>query len=68
MTAADPAREHARTATGDELAVLLHHQDADILLAVLDNPALEETQLCQLLDRKDLPIEVLERSATASLW
>ena len=60
MTAADPAREHARTATGDELAVLLHHQDADILLAVLDNPALEETQLCQLLDRKDLPIEVLE--------
>lgn len=60
MTAADPAREHARTATGDELAVVLHHHDTDVLLAVLDNPTLDETQLCQLLDRKDVPVEVLE--------
>jgi hypothetical protein len=61
MTAADPAREHARTATGDELTVVLHHHDTDVLLAVLDNPTLDETQLCRLLDRKDLPIEVLEQ-------
>jgi len=60
MTAADPAREQARTATGDELARVLHHHDTDVLLAVLDNPALDEMQLCQLLDRKDLPVEVLE--------
>jgi hypothetical protein len=50
----------ARTATGEELAALLHHQSADVLLAVLDNPALDETQLCLLLDRKDIPAEVLE--------
>jgi hypothetical protein len=32
-------------------------------LALLDNPALGETQLCLLLDRKDLPTEVLEEVA-----
>lgn len=50
----------ARTATGEELAALLHHHSADVLLALLDNPALDETQLCLLLDRKDIPAEVLE--------
>jgi hypothetical protein len=30
---------------------------------LLDNPALDETQLCVLLDRKDLPAEVLEEVA-----
>jgi len=28
----------------------LHHPSADVLLALLDNPALEETQLCLLLE------------------
>ena len=50
----------ARTATGEELAALLHHHSADVLLALLDNPTLDETQLCLLLDRKDIPAEVLE--------
>jgi hypothetical protein len=31
-----------------------------VLLALLDNPALDETQLCILLERKDLPAEILE--------
>jgi hypothetical protein len=53
-------RERARVATGDELAALLHHPSADVLLALLDNPALDEPQLCLLLERKDLPGEVLE--------
>jgi len=39
---------------------LLHHHSPDVLLALLDNPALDEMQLCLLLDRKDLPTEVLE--------
>ena len=62
MTATDPDadRKQALTATGDELATLLHHHAADVLLALLDNPALDETQLCMLLDRKDLPAEILE--------
>jgi hypothetical protein len=53
-------RERARAATGEELAALLHHHAGDVLLALLDNPALDETQLCLLLDRKDLPAAVLE--------
>lgn len=56
-------RERARAATGEELASLLHHHSADVLLAVLDNPALDETQLCLLLDRKDIPAEILEEVA-----
>lgn len=31
-----------------------------MLLALLDNPALDETQLCLLLERKNLPGEILE--------
>jgi hypothetical protein len=56
-------RERARTATGEELASLLHHHSPDVLFALLDNPALDETQLCLLLDRKDLPGEILEEVA-----
>ena len=54
------ARERARVASGDELSSLLHHPSADVLLALLDNPALDEPQLCLLLERKDLPAEILE--------
>src|SRR5437660_3700671 len=65
MSAAESSRErdHARNATGDELAALLHHHSPDVLLGLLDNPALDETQLCLLLDRKDLPAEILEEVA-----
>ena len=60
MDALSQDRERAVIATGDDLTVLLHHPDAIVLLALLDNPAMDETQLCILLDRKDLPGEVLE--------
>jgi hypothetical protein len=59
-TESDSDRKQALTATGDDLAILIHHHATDVLLALLDNPALDETQLCLLLDRKDLPAEVLE--------
>src|ERR1700719_3191180 len=63
MSAPDSPRDRARIATGDELAALLHHHSPDVLLALLDNPALDETQLCLPLDRKDLPAEILEEVA-----
>ncbi|HTT32688.1 MAG TPA: hypothetical protein VMH48_03720 [Methylomirabilota bacterium] len=53
-------RERAYVATGDELAAFVHHHAAEVLLALLDNPALDETHLCLLLERKDLPGEILE--------
>jgi hypothetical protein len=63
MSATEPDRERALIATGDELAVLLHHPSAEVLLVLLDNPALDETQLCLLLERKSLPPEILEEVA-----
>ena len=60
MGGADKHRERALVASGDELAALLHHPDAGVLLAMLDNPSLEEAQLCVLLERKNLPGEILE--------
>src|SRR5271156_1074682 len=56
-------REPALAATGEELAALVHHPDAGVLLAVLDNPALDEAQLCMILERKNLPGEILEEVA-----
>lgn len=63
MAATESPRERALIANGEELAALLHHNGSDVLLALLDNPALDETQLCVLLDRKDLPGEILEAVA-----
>ena len=56
-------RERAIVATGEEIVALLHHPSAEVLLAVLDNPALDEGHVCLLLGRKDLPGEILEEVA-----
>ena len=63
MSEEGSVRERALVASGDELAVLLHHTSADVLLALLDNPALEESHVCLLLERKNLPAEILEEVA-----
>jgi hypothetical protein len=63
MAGAEKSRDRALAASGDELTTLLHHPDAEVLLALLDNPSLEETQLCILLERKNLPTEILEEVA-----
>ncbi len=63
MAGAEKNRERALVASGDELTTLLHETDAEVLLALLDNRSLEETQLCILLERKNLPGEVLEEVA-----
>ena len=63
MTSSDAVNDAERiaaSAAGEELNPLLHHPSPAVLLALLDNPALDETQLCLLLERKDLPGEVLE--------
>ena len=60
MDSSSQDRERALAAGSEEIKVLLQHPAAKVLLALLDNPALDETQLCLLLERKDLPGEVLE--------
>lgn len=66
MLGTDQDRERAASATGNELAALLHHPATDVLLTLLDNPALEETQLCLLLERKIFPPKFSKRSLAAS--
>jgi hypothetical protein len=60
MSELEQEREAARVVTGDQLAALLYHPAAEVLLALLDNPALDEASLSLLLARKDLPTEILE--------
>jgi hypothetical protein len=52
--------ERARVASGDELNALIYHPAAAVLVALLDNPTLDETRLGLLLARKDIPGEILE--------
>lgn len=52
--------ERARSAAGEDLDGLIYHPAPAVLLALLDNPALDEPKLSLLLARKDLPVEVLE--------
>jgi len=63
MSTSGKDRERALSASGEELAALLHHSDTGVLLALLDNPALDEAQLCLLLERKNLATEILEEIA-----
>jgi hypothetical protein len=60
--------ERARSASGNELKSLLHDATEEALLALLDNPHLEETHVTILLDRLDLPATVLAGIAKAGKW
>jgi hypothetical protein len=67
--AADAAdTQRARTARDEELAALLHHEGGVVLLALLDNPALAEADVCVLLGRKSLPAEVVEEISKRRDW
>ena len=68
---AEPARysaERARSATRDELNVLLHERNEEVLLALLENPNLEEPHIAQLLERLDLSPSVLDAIAAQKKW
>lgn len=60
--------EHARSAARDAIPSLLGEASEEVLLALLENPHLDETQLCLLLERKDLPQTILERVARRKQW
>jgi hypothetical protein len=50
----------ARSSSGDDLTELLYHRAPEVVLALLQNPAIDEQKVCLLLGRKDLPADVLE--------
>jgi hypothetical protein len=58
----------ARSASSDELKILLHDGDEPTLLALLENPSFEEPHVAQLLERLDLPPNVLGAVAAKGKW
>ena len=64
MSQLEQQRERARLAHGEELKSFLYHPSVEVLLGLLENPALDESQLGLLLARKDLPTEIIEAVAT----
>jgi hypothetical protein len=65
----DAARlQRARSASGDELDALIHEEDAEALLALLENPNMQEPQVSRLVERLDVPAELLESVAKEARW
>ena len=58
----------ARSASGDELRVFLHDASEEVLVAVLANPHLTESDVCILLERLDLPDKILGAVAAHPSW
>jgi hypothetical protein len=58
----------ARFAPQDELKLLLHDPDEATLLALLENPNVEEPHVAQLLERLDLSEKVLGTVAAKGKW
>lgn len=57
-------RGRAGAASRDELTALLHDANPAVLRRALENPELDEMQLCVMLERKELPAEILEEIGT----
>jgi hypothetical protein len=53
-------QDHARNAPAGELSALIHDSSHEVLRALLDNPAFDEELLCLLLQRRDVPGDILE--------
>ena len=62
------ALDHVRTASRDELSVLIHDPSDGVLFAVLQNPNLDEPHLARLLDRLDLSPNLLDAIAAEKKW
>jgi hypothetical protein len=67
-TKSESALERARSASRDEIPALLYETDAKTLAALIENPQFHESHLCLLLERKDLPGEILEALARGKEW
>ncbi len=60
--------DRARTASSEELKTLAHETSEEVLLAILENPHCEEPHITILLDRLDLPANVLSAIAAQNKW
>lgn len=69
MATEDPiSAQAARTAAPEEIPQLLSSSNVDVLRCLIENPSLNETHVCLLLERKDLPGTLLEDIAKRKTW
>ena len=64
----DERVKRAQHASADELKALIHEAGEESLLALLENPNLDEGHVAQLLERLDLPANVLSAIAETGKW
>jgi hypothetical protein len=60
--------QRARSATTEEIKVLVHDGNEATLLALLENPNFDEPNVVQLLERLDLSSKLLSAVADAGKW
>jgi hypothetical protein len=60
--------QRARSASGDDLDLLIHEADVETLLALLENPNMQEPHFSRLLERSDLSAELLTAVAQEGKW
>jgi len=65
---ASAANDRAAVATPQEISLLIHDANEATLLALLENPNLDESNVIQLLERLDLSAKVLSAVADAKKW
>jgi hypothetical protein len=65
---AESLLERVRSASGDELQALVHDSSGEALLAVLENPHCEELHVTLLLERLELPANVIDAVAAHPKW
>lgn len=64
-----PTRVHsAQSAPKEDLQALIHESDEETLLALLENPHVEEPHISQMLERLDLSANVLTAIAEKGKW
>src|ERR1700681_782502 len=62
------AAQAARQAPLESIPALLSSPRREILDALIENPCLNETHICQLLERKDLAGSLIEEIAKCKAW
>jgi hypothetical protein len=60
--------QRVRSASGSDLDPLIHEGDAETLLALVENPNIQEPHVVRLLERLDLSTEVLTAVAKEGKW
>jgi hypothetical protein len=68
VTKDGPGTKASRALAIEEIPALLASSDEHILLSLIDNPSFDETHVCLLLERRDLPGTLLEEIAKRKSW